>query len=77
MSLRLTKDGVEEKEHDHESSRTDDQSDDSCTEPQARHAGHPVAWSTMSAENGTPPLGVTVNESPQWPTITSAGAACE
>jgi len=35
---------------------------------------HPVAWSTTRAVNGVPLLGVMVKSSPQWPTITSAGA---
>src|SRR5579885_2997818 len=35
---------------------------------------HPFARSTTSAVNGRPPLGVTSNDRPQCPTITSAGA---
>ena len=38
---------------------------------------HPLAWSTTRAVNGSPFFGVTLNERPQWPTITSAGAGCE
>ena len=55
--------------------------DDRCEEPQADMGrvgfglGHPLAWSTISAVNGGPLLGVTWNESPHLPTMTSAGAA--
>ena len=34
-----------------------------------------LAWSTISAVNGAPCLGVTWNVNPHGPTITSAGAA--
>ncbi len=40
---------------------------------QANAHVHPVVWSTRRTLNGVPPGGVTANESPQWPTITSAG----
>ena len=40
-------------------------------------SAHPVAWSTIRAVNGWPFFGVTLKESAQWPTMTSAGAGWE
>ncbi len=40
-------------------------------------APHPLAWSTISAVNGGAWGGVTWNDRPHFPTITSAGAARE
>src|SRR6266540_3072346 len=38
---------------------------------------HPLALSTSRTVNGALPAGVTSKDSPQWPTITSAGAERE
>ncbi len=37
---------------------------------------HPFALSTSRTSNGCFPGGWISNESPQWPTMTSAGAEC-
>ena len=60
-----------------------DERDRGATAPSARASSaaarrRPVirtALSTTTAVNGCPPFGVTLNDSPQWPTITSAGSA--
>jgi hypothetical protein len=74
-AARLAKDRPSEQDHDHDDGETGAESGD-CERKTYRDS-HPFARSTSSTSNAVPPGGVTLKESPQWPTITSAGAARE
>src|SRR5204862_6852585 len=64
--------------------RDDHDRSDACAERRERQEepekyvspAHPFALSTSSTVNGFCPGGAIWNDRPQWPTITSAGAAC-
>ena len=72
-SASLRKDAPQELDRNDERRRAGSEGDE-CGE-EAKANVHPVAWSTKRTLNGVPPAGVTVNDRPQWPTMTSAGAA--
>src|SRR5262249_3965386 len=64
--------GGEQRDDDHGGDPRDERPD-GCEQPEP----HPLARSTTGALTGGPPFGVTLNVSPQWPTMTSAGAGRE
>src|SRR4051794_25719864 len=77
-ATRLAKDVHREQCHDDARAGAGEQRDQRCREDKSDVAiVHPLARSTSRTLNGDCPFGVTSKDSPQWPTITSAGAACE
>src|SRR5690349_2001766 len=78
MATRLAN-HVHREQHDDDAGR---RAGEKCDERRGQHERdvavvHPLARSTSRTLNGAPPFGVTSNERPQCPTMTSAGTACE
>src|SRR5215510_2684885 len=67
---------AEEERDDHDRCGAGSECGEREEEPDKRLAlAHPFALSTRSTVNGFCPGGSTWNDRPQWPTMTSAGAA--